>query len=223
MAFRYESLEDVDLQVQRILQACAQTAVRVTDLASSVDPIDWMHAIKFKEIGFDGLFERRQNFIEQVNQTFTYLVTLQAIKDLFELHPEHRPFLANPGARSGADLFSEDGEVVAETFAAVLPTNNDKLRKDLTRCAEHQASHRYVFFYSPRVPEGPYQHTYGFPEIAVRRVALPWHGIPRLESGDLTEAAWLRAAAQNPAFDFLREQGEDIYTIADGKAFRDAG
>ena len=33
---------------------------------------------------------------------------------------------------------------------------------------------------------------------------------------------WLRAAARNPAFDFLREPEEDIYTLADGHPFHDA-
>ena len=39
----------------------------------------------------------------------------------------------------------------------------------------------------------------------------------------IEEIEWVRAAVQNPAFDFLREPSEDIYTLADGKAFRDAG
>lgn len=35
------------------------------------------------------------------------------------------------------------------------------------------------------------------------------------------EIEWLRAAAQNPAFDSLREPEEDIYTLADGRPFQD--
>jgi len=35
------------------------------------------------------------------------------------------------------------------------------------------------------------------------------------------EEEWLRAAAANPAFDFLREPQEDIYTLADGRPFND--
>ena len=34
------------------------------------------------------------------------------------------------------------------------------------------------------------------------------------------ETEWLRAATINPAFDFLKEPEEDIYTLADGKPFR---
>lgn len=35
------------------------------------------------------------------------------------------------------------------------------------------------------------------------------------------ESEWLRTAARNPAFDFLKDAKEDIYTLADGKPFVD--
>lgn len=37
---------------------------------------------------------------------------------------------------------------------------------------------------------------------------------------ELGEREWLQAAASNPAFDFLKEPGEDIYSPADGRPFR---
>jgi hypothetical protein len=37
------------------------------------------------------------------------------------------------------------------------------------------------------------------------------------------EAAWLCAAATNPAFAFLADAAEDVYTLADGKPFHDQG
>jgi len=43
------------------------------------------------------------------------------------------------------------------------------------------------------------------------------------EEADIQEEEWLRAAAANPAFDFLREPQEDIYTMADGRPFHDQG
>lgn len=43
------------------------------------------------------------------------------------------------------------------------------------------------------------------------------------EADDLAEPLWLRAGATNPAFDFLKEPEEDIYTPADGKPFHDEG
>ena len=43
------------------------------------------------------------------------------------------------------------------------------------------------------------------------------------EETDLDEQEWLQVAAINPAFDFLKEPEEDIYTLADGKPFHDQG
>ncbi len=38
---------------------------------------------------------------------------------------------------------------------------------------------------------------------------------PLLDNWDETE--WLRAAARNPAFNYLKEAKEDIYSVTDGK------
>jgi len=35
------------------------------------------------------------------------------------------------------------------------------------------------------------------------------------------ETEWLQAAARNPAFDFLKDAAEDIYSLADGRPFHD--
>ncbi len=40
-------------------------------------------------------------------------------------------------------------------------------------------------------------------------------------SDDWDETEWLRAAACNPAFDFLSDPEEDIYSLADGEPFHD--
>jgi hypothetical protein len=41
------------------------------------------------------------------------------------------------------------------------------------------------------------------------------------EDVDIDEKEWLRSASVNPAFDFLKEPEENIYTLADGKPFHD--
>ncbi len=38
---------------------------------------------------------------------------------------------------------------------------------------------------------------------------------------DWDESEWLHAAARNPAFEFLKEAQEDIYSVKDGKPFND--
>ncbi|MGP8321973.1 MAG: DUF433 domain-containing protein [Methanosarcinaceae archaeon] len=40
------------------------------------------------------------------------------------------------------------------------------------------------------------------------------------EDSDISETEWLQAAATNPAFDFLKDPEEDIYTLADGEQSR---
>ena len=40
-------------------------------------------------------------------------------------------------------------------------------------------------------------------------------------SEEWDEMEWLRAAARNPAFAFLSDLEEDLYTLADGKPFHD--
>jgi hypothetical protein len=40
-------------------------------------------------------------------------------------------------------------------------------------------------------------------------------------SAELDEIQWLQAAASNPAFAFLNDPEEDIYTLADGKPVQD--
>ena len=41
------------------------------------------------------------------------------------------------------------------------------------------------------------------------------------ENGEFDERTWLRAAAANPSFEFLKDQAEDIYSATDGKPFDD--
>ena len=41
------------------------------------------------------------------------------------------------------------------------------------------------------------------------------------EEGEVDENTWLKAAADNSAFAFLKDDVEDIYTLSDGKPFDD--
>ena len=43
------------------------------------------------------------------------------------------------------------------------------------------------------------------------------------EVADISESAWTKTASSSPAFDFLNDSAEDIYTAADGKPFHDQG
>lgn len=40
-----------------------------------------------------------------------------------------------------------------------------------------------------------------------------------LISDDLSEEEWMNSAGQNPAFDFLKDEPDDLYSIEDGKPY----
>ncbi|HEY2726608.1 MAG TPA: hypothetical protein VGI61_05515 [Parafilimonas sp.] len=39
------------------------------------------------------------------------------------------------------------------------------------------------------------------------------------QEDDITDEEWIKFLSTNPAFDFLKEEAEDIYTIHDGKPY----
>ena len=119
------------------------------------DGIGLLRALKFDQVGFHPLDGHALNAIEQVNQIWTYLAALAAVKVLFKEHTDIGGFTIAPGAHAAQplDVMSElAGRVGAETFAAVDPRNNRKLAKDLIKLAQRPEQHRYVFFASPMFP-----------------------------------------------------------------------
>jgi len=119
------------------------------------DGIGLMRALKFDQVGFHPVDGHALSAIEQVNQVWTYLAALSAVRVLIELHPDSGGFKIAPGAHAAQplDVMSQvDGLVGAETFAAVDPRNNRKLAKDLLKLANRTEAHRYVFFASPLFP-----------------------------------------------------------------------
>ena len=45
--------------------------------------------------------------------------------------------------------------------------------------------------------------------------------LPDDDPSDIPERAWIAAAARNPAFDFLNDPREDVYSARDGRPYRD--
>ena len=120
------------------------------------DPLELLKAVKFEAIGFHPVTGAPLNFIEQVNQTFTYIVALKASRELFRMHPGCGPLLLAPGAHAAQelDIMSDSvGLIGAETFSAVSPRNNGKLARDLDKLSKRPERFRYVFFASPMYPK----------------------------------------------------------------------
>ena len=111
--------------------------------------------MKFGGIGFDPLDSKRElNIVEQVNQSFTYLSSFYALEMPFTEYPKLAPFRLNLGTASGSDIESECGELAAEVFAAMAPTNNQQLRKDINKVLETNAKLKFVFFICPNFELG---------------------------------------------------------------------
>jgi hypothetical protein len=124
------------------------TNEKMKDIVQMSEGIDFLKQIKFEQCGFDPLFEEPTNFIEQVNQTFTYLVCLSAVDILLSRHCSHK-FNVNFGTQAGFDIVSEDESIICECFAATTPDSNRKLEKDVKKVYENKfASIKYVIYYA---------------------------------------------------------------------------
>jgi hypothetical protein len=135
----------------KVLASALKATRELAILLSEEQGVRGLFRLKFDPVGYDPLDEHRNlNLIEQINQSFTYLVSLRAVEYLLAEHPEAAPYRLNLGTRAGSDIESLDGSVAAEAFAAVTPDNNGKLQKDIAKVKLVPADHRYVFFSSAR-------------------------------------------------------------------------
>lgn len=153
MPIRVTSIAEVDQHIHAIRDAANR--VREWLIGQNLSGLNFLKAIKFDPIGWHPTEGHALNCIEQVNQTFTYLVALEAARFLLARHPEAKGFDLAPGAHMAMalDVMSVEPSLVgAETFAAVDPRNNSKLAKDLAKLAQYAQPHRYVFFSSPLYP-----------------------------------------------------------------------
>ena len=142
---------DIDRYMDQVRDAAAK--IQKWMAAQDGDALGLLRRMKFETGGFHPILGHPLNVIEQINQTWTFVVALCAARHLLEMHPDAGGFVLAPGAHAAIelDIMSEaPGLVGAETFAAVHPANNKKLKLDLLKLAARTERHRYVFFMSPR-------------------------------------------------------------------------
>ena len=135
----------------QIIQSIAVARAAVASPEQS--PLPWLTKLRFGKLGIHPLSSHPLNFIEQINQTFSYLVAISGVGLLLDRHPEANGFLIAPGAHASLplDIMSQEpGLVGAECFAAVELTNNNKLNRDMAKLRDRSERYRYVFFSSPR-------------------------------------------------------------------------
>jgi len=92
------SLSDIQEALQRIEASAVRAQKALSALPSS--PLHALESLKFSPIGSHPLEDRPLNIIEQVNQTFTYLVAVKAAELLMQWHPDAQGFTIAPGAHA---------------------------------------------------------------------------------------------------------------------------
>ena len=137
------------------------------------EPLEFLRALRFQTIGHDPLTGAPLNLVEQLNQTFTILVSLRAVERLLELHPEAGGFRLALSTSSGRDIESVVPNLVAaEVFSATHPNSNQKLKKDIARLSGDPARYRYVFFAAPGYASGRQSSLETSPNVQVHCVEV---------------------------------------------------
>jgi hypothetical protein len=163
------TIADAEGMHAQMLASAARTADWLRNFAG--EPMALLKALRFETIGHDPLTGDPLNVVEQLNQTFTILVTLRAVEQLIELHPDAGGFRLALGTSSGRDVESVAPDLVAaEVFSATHPNSNQKLKKDLARLSADPARHRYVFFAAPGYVVGRNERLETVPGVQVHVV-----------------------------------------------------
>ena len=149
---------EIEGYISEIVHAADEAQLRVIEIGESVPAIEFIERLKFEKLGYDPLNSQRDlNFIEQLNQSCTYMASFKAADYIFRNHPGTRKLTLNLGTSPGSDIETEDcGGISAEVFAATRPSSNNKLKKDIVKVLSTNAKHKYVFFMCPNIQCGEF-------------------------------------------------------------------
>ena len=78
--------EDIDHYLKLVRKAADDARARIAKQTG--DPLVMLRGMKFEAVGYHPIDGRPLNSVEQINQTWTYLVALAAAKQLLKLHPQ---------------------------------------------------------------------------------------------------------------------------------------
>jgi len=160
--------QQLDELISKVDEAAKVTRNRLQDLLNeSVSDLQFLHKLKFLPAGRSPLNLGDLNLIEQLNQTFTYLASFKAVEYLWAEHPNEESFTVNLGTASGYDVHNDAKTIIAEVFAAVKPSNNNKLKKDVEKVNDSNAEYKYVFYYCPGFKVGVIAPLDGYEDIKI--------------------------------------------------------
>lgn len=167
-----ETKKQVEDLKEKIYKSAEDTFEQVKSMMQTNSAIELLFQMKFEKIGFDPIEGNEINIIEQINQLFSDLVAVEAVKDLLLRYPG-KSFRTHLGTEAGFDIESIDGTVVAECFAVTTASSNGKLKKDSEKLMTKAfGQKKYIFFYSHNDVESKLKNVYGkFPDITYIRVA----------------------------------------------------
>ena len=143
----FTNKEQVKVCRKKIIENIDKANLSIKKINESTKGFEFIRQIKFEKSSLDTLFDEPINFIEQINQTCTYLVCLAAVEILLSEHPQHR-FIVNFGVAPGYDILSEDKTIICECFAVTAPDSNGKLKRDVEKVNNAMCKHKYVIFYA---------------------------------------------------------------------------
>ena len=154
--------ESLDEYAKSLGTVANQATRRLALLFNQGNGLAVLKVLKFEEFGNDPLTPSSPlNFIEQLNQTFTYLASIKASRHIFDTEGGVKKITMHLGSSKGSDLVMKNGIGqtlgLAEVFAAVDHTNNEKLKKDIEKvdrdAKREGVSIKRVYFISPKEKE----------------------------------------------------------------------
>ena len=144
---RFATLSDLQALQQQVLEQAERSVSELSLMCAPDKALHILKALKFERLISDPIFGEKLNFIEYLNQLFTYLVCIYAGIDIMKRWPS-TVIVINFETQAGFDVASEDGAIVCECFAATSVKSNEKLKKDLQRVSSSGAQQRLVFFHT---------------------------------------------------------------------------
>ena len=166
-----ETVEQAEDLKEKVCKSVEDAYEQLKALIKTNSALEFLFQMKFCKIGFNPIKGTELNLIEQLNQSFSDLVIIEALLDLLSKYQE-KSFEIHLGTSHGFDIESTDGAVAAECFAVTSVFNNNKLDKDSQKIIERAPDRKkYIYFYSQNDAEYTLENAYKrFPDITYVRI-----------------------------------------------------